>query len=42
MESRKTALMNLSAGKEQRGRLREQTYGHSEGSRGWDQLREQR
>ena len=42
MEARKTALMSLSAGKEHRYRHREQTCGHSEGSRGWDPLREQR
>ena len=40
MKSRKTVLMNLRAGQEQRHRHREQTYGHSRGRSGWDELRE--
>ena len=40
IESRKTVLMNLSAGQEQRHRYKEQICGHSEGRRGWDELRE--
>ena len=34
-------LMNMFAGKQWRGRHREQTSGHSGGRRGWDGLREQ-
>ena len=41
MESRKTILMNQSAGQQRRHRHREQTYGHSGGRRGWDESREQ-
>ena len=40
MESRKTVLMNLFAGKEWRRRRREQTCGHSGERRAWDELRE--
>ena len=40
MESRKMVLMNLFARQEQRLRHREQTFGHSGGRRGWDQVRE--
>ena len=39
MESRKMILMNQSAGQQRRHRHREQTYGHSGGRRGWDELR---
>ena len=39
MEYRKLVLMNLFARQEQRHREREQTYGHSRGSRRWDELR---
>ena len=41
MESRKIVLMNPSTGQQWRCRHREQTYGHSEGERRWDDLREQ-
>ena len=40
MEFRKMVVMNLFAGQEQRLRHGEQTYGHSEGRRGWDKLKE--
>ena len=41
MESRRTALMNLFAGKQWRCRHREQTYGHVGGRGGeWDEWRE--
>ena len=40
MESRKTVLMNLFAGKQLKGRHREQTFVHNEGERRWDDLRE--
>ena len=40
MESRKMVLMNLFAGQQKRHRHKEQTCGHSEGRRGWDNLRE--
>ena len=40
MESRKMVLMNLFAGQQWRVRRKEQTFGHSEGRRGWDDLRE--
>ena len=33
-------LVTLSAEKEWRRRHRKQTWGHSEGRRGWDKLRE--
>ena len=33
-------LMNLFAGQEYRIIHRDQTYGHSQGRRGWDKLRE--
>ena len=39
MESRKMVLMNLYAGQQQKYRHREQTYGHSGGRRGWNELR---
>ena len=38
--SSKVVLMNLFAGQELRFRRREQTYAHSGGRRGWDELRE--
>ena len=38
MESRKTVLMTLSAGQEQRCEHREKMRGHSEGRRKWDKL----
>ena len=41
MESRKMIVMNLSAGQRWRRRHREQTFGHSAGRRGWDELREE-
>ena len=41
MESRKMVLMNLFAGQQWRLRQREQTCGHAEGWREWDQLREE-
>ena len=41
MKSRKMVRTNLSAGQEQRCIRREQTFGHSGGKRGWDELREQ-
>ena len=41
MESRKTVLMNLSAGQQGKQRHREQTCGRSWGRRGWDESREQ-
>ena len=40
VEYRKMVLMSLSAGQQWRCRHREQTCGHSEGMRGWDELRE--
>jgi len=40
MESRKMGLVDLFAGQQCRCRHREQTCGPSEGSRGWDELRE--
>ena len=40
MESRKMVPMNLFAGQKQRHRHEKQTCGHSEGSRGRDELRE--
>ena len=42
MESRKTVLMILLAEQQRRCRHEEQTFGHSEGRRGWDEWREQR
>ena len=41
MEFRKIVLMNPSTWQQWRCRQREQTYGHSEGERRWDDLREQ-
>ena len=38
---RRMVLVNLSAGQQWRRRHSEQTCGHSEGRRGWDELREQ-
>ena len=40
MESRKMVLMNQLLGQQWKRRQKEQTYGHSEGRRGWDELRE--
>ena len=40
MESRKMVLMNLFAGQQWKHTHRDQTCGHSEGRRGWDELRE--
>lgn len=41
MESRKTAMMKiLLAGQQRQRRQKEQTFGHSAGMRGWDDLRE--
>jgi len=40
MESRKMAQMNLFAGQQRRLRRKEQTFVHSGGGRGWDDLRE--
>ena len=39
MEFRKMVLINLFAEQKMRHRQREQTYGHSGGRRGWDELR---
>ena len=39
MESRKMVLRNLSEGQQWRRRHTEQTCGHSERRRGWDELR---
>ena len=41
VQSRKMVLMNLSARQQWRLRNGEQTCEHSEGRRGWDELREQ-
>ena len=41
METRKMVLMNLFAEQQWRHRHREETFGHSGRSRGWDDLREQ-
>ena len=41
MESRRMVLMNLFAGQQWTCRQTEQTYGHSRGRRGWDELREE-
>ena len=40
MEYRKMILMNLSIVQQQRCRHKEQTFGHSEAERWWDDLRE--
>ena len=41
MESRKTAMMTiLLAGQQRQHIQKEQTFGHSGGMRGWDDLRE--
>ena len=40
MESRKIVLTVLCAGQQRRHRHKEQTFGHSGGRRGWDDLRE--
>ena len=40
MESRKMVLMILFRGQQRRHRCKEQTYSHSAGGRGWDDLRE--
>ena len=41
MESRKMVQMKVFAEQQKSCRHEEQTCGHSEGSRGWDELREQ-
>ena len=40
MESIKTVLTILLAGHQRRHKHKEQTFGHSEGRRGWDDLEE--
>ena len=40
MESRKMVMKNLFAGQQTRRRHKEQTFGHSEEGRGWEDLRE--
>ena len=39
MEFRKMVLMVLHAGQQRRHRRKEETFGHSGGRRGWDDLR---
>ena len=40
MASRKMVLMILLAGQQRQCRHKEQTFGHSQGRRGWEDLRE--